>query len=445
MSDAMLQLDTTFLFSNQAHTHLITTATQELTRSHVTSAVESVEKKLETGKYGFVEVLKDARYLSQTKQVLAQVQNRPTIKNLVVVGIGGSDLGARALYQALATEQSPLKVSFHGDSTDPVQLTTLLRQLELRETIFNIISKSGQTVETTVQYILLKQLCQQQGLKWQEHFVLTTDPEEGLLRAELQHEQILNLPIPPSVGGRFSVLTPVGLFPAAAMGVDVGALVTGALDFAQSLQLRQLAQQFAATQFQLAQQGTKVVVCMPYSVQLEEFARWFRQLWAESLGKDGKGILPIQARGPADQHSQSQFYHQGSPLQSVLLLRVEKRTQDFSLQQISDPELAYLNGHSLAEIINLELLATQLSLHKAGRPTAVLSVPEVSAYTMGQLIIFFELAVVYLAEMLGVNAFDQPGVEESKQMMYALLGRKGFEAKRLEIEKLSSNSAGSPG
>lgn len=418
-----LTLDTKFL-----------SLTQEKTPSEL-PAIKTVEQKINGGEYGFIEVLKEKKYLEQVESVLEQIR---WAKTLVVVGIGGSDLGARVIQEALVQPDAPLEVIFHGDSTDPVQLERLLARIELSETVFNIISKSGETIETISQYIFFKAKYQELGAAWQKHFVFTTDDSKGILRQEADQHSVLTLPIPESVGGRFSVLTPVGLLPAAALGVDLEALTQGALDFAQDPQTRLLSQTLAVTQHQLYQQGTKLVVLMPYSVQLQEFGRWFRQLWAESLGKNNKGVLPIKAYGPADQHSQLQYYNEGEPLQSLLFIRVQQRTEQFPLPDTDVEAVQYLSGHSFAEIINAEQEATALSLYQHGRPSATLTITELTPYSLGQLFMCFELAVVYLAELLGVNAFDQPGVEESKQFMYALLGRTGFEDKKEELEALKN-------
>jgi glucose-6-phosphate isomerase len=403
------------------------------TKQNIQKAVEKVTQAISQHQYGFIEVLSETQYLEEVKQVFAQMS---WAKTFVVVGIGGSDLGARAVQQALEKDMPPMTVLFHGDSSDPIQIKKLLSKIDLEETIFNIVSKSGQTVETTAQYIFFKNLYKKNGSDWSKHFVFTTDPEEGILRQEANQYGILTASIPPSVGGRFSVLTPVGLLPALAMGVDIDALIQGARDFIGQASNVQMVQAFAESQLQLYQQGTKVVVIMPYALQLEEFGRWFRQLWAESLGKDGKGILPIQARGPADQHSQVQFYTQGSALQSLLFIRINESIQNYTLENIDLQEMQYLAGHSFHEILNFEQEATALALKKQKRPSATLAVGNLSVQTLGQLFLFFELAVVYVAEMLGVNAFDQPGVEEGKQMMYALLGRPGFTEKKTELENL---------
>lgn len=194
-----LKLNTTFFASSHSGDFGITAVTIEKTAALTATAIASVEAKRQAGNYGFIQVLQQTEYLDQTQAVFEQLK---WAKTLVVVGIGGSDLGARAIQQALQSEQSPLQVLFHGDSTDPEQLRQLLARLDLSSTVFNIISKSGQTVETISQYIFLKSQLQAQTADWQRHFVFTTDPQEGILRQEAQTHGVATLPIPPSVGGR---------------------------------------------------------------------------------------------------------------------------------------------------------------------------------------------------------------------------------------------------
>ena len=398
-------------------------------------AIKNVEEKIASKAYGFITILSDKKMLTRLNSVFQSIR---WAKSLVVVGIGGSDLGARAIQQAIELERPALDVYFHGDSTDPVAITRLLRLIDLEDTVFCIISKSGETIETISQYVLFKSIMKQQTEEWAEHFVFITDAKKGILREEADQHHIATLAIPDDVGGRFSVQTTVGLFPALAMSVDVEKFLEGGRSAVK--EYRKIAQEIATDQYLLYQQGLKVNILMPYSVQLEEFGRWYRQLWAESLGKDGKGVLPIQARGPADQHSQVQFYTQGSLLHSLLFLRIEQREDDYIIDEVDINAVSYLKGHSFHEIVNREQESTALALKKLGRSTATLSLDKLDAFGLGQLFLVFELAVVYLAEMLGVNAFDQPGVEEGKVMMYALLGRSGYEQKNKEIEALRKQS-----
>lgn len=433
MVDFECTFDARLVQSHDPKDHGITAQTKQQTADVTATAIAEVEKKFLQKEYGFVETLKEQKYLTETREVFEQLD---WVSTMVVVGIGGSDLGARAIQDGLEVENPPMQVLFHGDTTDPVSISRLFRRIDLKSTVFVIISKSGQTVETMSQYVFLKAYVHKHIEDWARHFVFITDPEGGVLRPEGTEHGVLMLPIPPGVGGRFSVLTPVGLLPALAMGVDIDALVTGALKAAESETFRKMTQEFAATQYQLYSQGTKVVAMMPYAVQLEEFCRWFRQLWAESLGKDNKGILPVQARGPADQHSQAQFYNQGEPLQSLFFLRILQPAADFTIEEVDIEAMSYLKGHSFQEMLLIEQEATALALKKAGRPSVSITIQRMTAQGLGELFMFFELAVVYVAEMLGVNAFDQPGVEEGKQMMYALLGKDGFADKKTEIDQL---------
>lgn len=429
-----ISLQTNLLYSTNVNDIGIKQQTVESHQSHVQSAVEKVEQNINNNLYGFISTLKNNDMEIQTQQACNQLS---WAKYFVIIGIGGSDLGGRALQQALEDDNNPVQVIFHGDSTDPVAIRKLLKKIDLNTTVFNIVSKSGETIETISQYIFLKQHLIDNNLTWTKHFIFTTDQKKGVLREEADKYNILTVPIPDDVGGRFSVLTPVGTLPAHLLGINTVELRQGALDFANDPTCRLIAQQIATTQYYLYQQGIKVAVLTPYSVELEEWARWYRQLWAESLGKDNQGILPIQARGPADQHSQYQFYNQGSPIASYWHLQIDNRTTDYTIGRTDVKAGEYLIGHTFHEILNIEQHASALALKKSGRPVATIHLNQLTPYSFGQLFICFELAVVYLAEMLQVNAFDQPGVEEGKQFMYALLNKPGYQDKRKEIEQIT--------
>jgi glucose-6-phosphate isomerase len=420
-----LRIDTAFLHNTE---YGVKPETVQKTQEEVDKAIVRVEERVTANEYGFLSILQHSfadKMISQTQAVFDSLS---WCKAMIVVGIGGSDLGARAIQQGLQVDAPPMEVIFHGDSTDPEQI----RQLELRiqkgtialqTTVFVIISKSGETVETISQYLYWKERLSSQQLPLGKHFIFITDAKKGILQAESKVFDVQTLAIPDEVGGRFSVLTPVGLLPALAMGVNISDLVNGALEFIQSKENRSSIYEYVSAQYRLFLQGLPVVVLMPYSVRLEEFARWFRQLWAESLGKDGTGILPIQARGPADQHSQVQFYAQGSPLMSLLFIALEKPVQNYTLPATDIPSLMYLSGHTFQEINLAEQKATAQALYEAGRPSATITLEKLDASSLGSLFIFFELGVVFAAEVLQVNAFDQPGVEQGKQIMYRLLGK----------------------
>jgi glucose-6-phosphate isomerase len=394
----------------------VTKQTVEQVQDKVNSARNKINSQVLDKKYGFLQILDDQRMVSEVEEVYEKLS---WAKTLVVVGIGGSDLGGRAIKNAL-DNGTEMDVLFHGESTDPVAIKDLLEKIELKETVFNIVSKSGGTLETLSAYVFLKNMVKQAGLEWQNHFVFTTSAESGVLKDEADQHGVKTLAVPENVGGRFSVLSAVGLLPARCMGVEIKEMLDGARammgNYDQVFEL-------AKAQFELYSQDVKLAVLMPYSTQLKEFARWYRQLWAESLGKDDQGIMPIQAFGPADQHSQVQFYNQGSKLQSVWFLKVNNRKVDYVLSGVDVEAAKYLEGKSFHEIINLEAEASAEAMTKHGRPNAMIEIDKVSAFSLGQLFMLFELGVVYLAEMLGVDPFNQPGVEEGKKIMNAQLGK----------------------
>ena len=267
------------------------------------------------------------------------------------------------------------------------------------------------------------------------HFLFTTDPSKGALRRIADAEGIPSLAVPSNVGGRFSVLSPVGLWPAAVTGVDIDSLLAGAGRVEERCRTDELAKNpaglLATLLWQAATEGGKPIhVLMPYSDRLRSFALWFQQLWAESLGKNGLGPTPLPAVGATDQHSQVQLFMEG-PLDKVLIF--------IAVAQVGDPitipaghpeivELGYLGGHSLGELLDAERRATAEALRQGGRPSITLELERVDARALGALFMLFQIATVYAGALYGVDPLDQPGVELGKQLTYGLLGREGFQA-----------------
>ena len=370
---------------------------------------------------------------------------------LVVLGIGGSALGARALVSALGERPGSRRVIV-ADSIDPDDFGALLGQLDARRTLFNVISKSGETAETMAQFLVVRdRLLHELGaVDYKHHLVVTTDAEKGVLRQIVNDEGFRDLVVPDGVGGRFSVLTPVGLFPAAVAGIDVEELLAGAAYVderarAAAAPLADPALALAGALFLLATRHAKpILVLMPYCERLAATADWFCQLWAESLGKArdlaGRtvewGQTPVRALGAADQHSQLQLYVEGPPDKVVLFARVEDHGAAVDLPTTyQDLEgVGYLGGHSLGELLNAEQRATELALAKRGRPSATLVLPAVNPFTLGQLLYLLETATVAVGALAGIDPFGQPGVEEGKRLAYGLMGRPGFEANRAEVE-----------
>jgi len=429
----MLSLDKSFLFTNKIGKNGINP--KDL--NNYLDIFNKINKNAKQNQYGFINIVQNEDIIKKCSIAYSKIK---WAKYMIVLGIGGSDLGARMLQESLQIENPPMKVLFGGDTTDPYQYHELTKQIKTEETVIVVVSKSGSTIETACGYLYFKQLFQKKHVTtWAKHFVFITDSKEGIMFSEGKKNNILMLPVPDDVGGRFSVLSAVGLFPALAMGINIKNLVKAAnTNF--DLMLEQESSQNTAWQIALLQyqyqilKNIDLVVLMPYLFRMELFGNWFRQLWAESLGKEGRGILPIKAVGPKDQHSQVQFYNQGKWLSTFMFIGAVKYDYDLSLASQDDEELKYLDGKSLNNVIRAECTATRVSLAKNGRPSVYLEIDKLNESSLGELISMFELSVVYLAELLDINAFDQPGVEAGKQYMYGLLGKRGFEDKAKEIE-----------
>ncbi|WP_206812465.1 glucose-6-phosphate isomerase [Paradesulfitobacterium ferrireducens] len=378
--------------------------------------------------------------------------------NFVVLGIGGSALGPMAVQQALNpyyyNELSPSERSnrprlYVLDNVDPVRVLDLLETIDLKRTLFNVISKSGNTSETMAQFLIIRERLQQEcGENYRDHLVVTTDPVQGHLRRLALEEDYKVFVIPPGIGGRFSELTPVGLLPAAVCGIDVESLIQGALDMDAWVREEQglgenPGQMRAALSYLSWQSGKNISVFMPYSDALKTMADWYAQLWAESLGKRYNrqgaevrvGQTPVKALGVTDQHSQIQLYAEGPDDKVITFVTVREFASDVSIPvpPTALEGLAYLGGHTLGELMQAEQQATEYALSLAGRLHQKIFLPRLDAYVLGQLLLLLEWETAYMGELLNINAFDQPGVEEGKQGTYALLGRNGYEQKKNEI------------
>lgn len=387
----------------------------------------------------------------EARRVLALAKEvREQADTLVVLGIGGSALGARAVLGAIEGERGHRVLV--ADNIDPWSFGALLEGLDLSRTVFNVISKSGQTVETMAQFLIVRdRLLRALGaVDYKDRVIVTTDPDRGPLRQIVNDEGFRDLEIPTAIGGRFSVLTPVGLFPAAFAGVNILELLDGAGEMAQRACEVDLWRNPAALLASLlylyeTRRGRNVVVLMPYSERLRWFAAWFAQLWAESLGKavhtDGRpagcGQTPVVALGATDQHSQLQLYLEGPPDKVVIFVRVEDHGRELEVPPAyRDLEgVGYLGGTRLGALLNIEQRATEIALQKRKRPVVTLSLPMLEANTLGRLFMLFEAATVLAGALHQINPFDQPGVEEGKQLTYGMTGRPGWEQKRREAEE----------
>jgi glucose-6-phosphate isomerase len=375
---------------------------------------------------------------------------------LVVLGIGGSALGMRALSQALLPPFTPKKPAlFVADNIDPASFGPLLDHLDLSRAFFNVISKSGETAETMAQFLFVRQLLQEKlgadAVKRQ--IIVTTDAQSGYLRPLVTKEGWRDLIIPAGVGGRFSVFTPVGLFPAALVGIAIDELLAGAAWMDEHCRAAGLWRNPAALFAVLQYVSEKpLVVMMPYADSLVGVSEWFCQLWAESLGKEtdrqGKtvhtGQTPVRALGTTDQHSQLQLFAEGPNDKVVVFLRVEDPGRELTIPSVyPDVEgLHYLSGTGLGSLLRAEQHATEIALAKKGRMTCTLTLPTMNPFTLGQVLYLLEAATAIAGELYDINAFDQPGVEEGKRLTYGMMGRKGFEAKKQEVTEWEGKRQG---
>ncbi|HVF39409.1 MAG TPA: glucose-6-phosphate isomerase [Gemmatimonadaceae bacterium] len=410
------------------------------------------------GEVGFADVVRDQALREQPISFAARSRGR--YRDVVILGIGGSALGPIALRTALRPsgwnmlddEARKGYPRMHVlDNVDPETIAALLDRLELATTLFVVTSKSGGTAETMSQFLVVHERLAARSVSIADHFVFVTDPKQGALRPLAAELGAPALDIPPSVGGRFSVLTPVGTLPAALVGIDVNALLDGAADMVAQCDTATLSQNPAGVYAMLqwlanTRHGKVINVLMPYSDPLRDFAAWFVQLWAESLGKlksDGSSVgqTPLAALGATDQHSQVQLFMEGPKDKTVTFVSVAQRAADVTIPKGfgSVKELGYLGGHTLSELIDIEHRATAGALARRGRPNMTIHLDRVDEWHVGGLIMLLELATAYSGQLYGINAFDQPGVELGKQFAYALLGRPGADDARKEWESLPAS------
>jgi glucose-6-phosphate isomerase len=408
-----------------------------------------------SGTVGFVDLPGDKRLLDQVTTFASAARGK--YDDVVILGIGGSALGPIALRTALRPSGwNMLDDKARGgyprlhvlDNVDPETIAALLGRLQFARTLFIVTSKSGGTAETMAQFLIVHDRITSAKLDVAKQMVFVTDPKQGALRPLAERLKVPAVDIPPSVGGRFSVLTPVGTLPAALIGIDVKSLLSGAGEMASRCDKAELAANPAGVYAMLqwlsdTQLKKSIAVFMPYSDPLRDFAAWFVQLWAESLGKkrtDGTsvGSTPLAALGATDQHAQVQLFMEGPADKTVTFVAVKERSTDVKIPAaFADvKELGYLAGHSLSELIDIEQRATAGALARRERPNMTIHLDRVDAAHVGQLMMLLEITTAYAGQLYGIDAFNQPGVELGKQFAYALLGRPGADSAKKEWESL---------
>ena len=388
---------------------------------------------------------------------------RKSCKYFVVLGIGGSALGPIAVFQALKhLHYNDLKDKarkgpkfYVEDNVDPERMLARFDVIEPEKTIFNVITKSGSTSETMSQYLIIWDMLKQKfGERAKDHVIATTSMQSGNLIKIAKKEGLKTFYIPDSVGGRFSELCPVGLLPAAVLGIDIKKMLKGAAYIDKLCNkpdyTKNPAMAFAILQYLAFNQGKNVSVMMPYADSLKYMADWYCQLWAESLGKavkkDGSpafvGQTPVKSLGVTDQHSQVQLYTEGPFDKVVTFIAVDGYRGSVTIPDGCEefPNVNFLCGHTLNELIDTERRATEYALTKKQRLNNTIYLPEVNEFTLGEFMFMLELATAYIGEMFGIDTYDQPGVEEGKNATYAMFGRVGYEEKRKELESAPKQS-----
>ena len=408
------------------------------------AAHETVEKNRGQGMQGWMDLPYDQ------DDVVAEIEKtaedvRREFEAFVVLGIGGSALGPAAVQQALnhlhynelPADKRPGPRLYIEDNIDPERMAALLDVIDLKKTCFNVISKSGGTAETMSQYlIVLQALKEAVGEDYRRHLIVTTSESKGFLINVAREEGYKTFYIPDGVGGRFSELCPVGLLAAAVCKIDIRGLLEGAKDMdarcKSSNAMENPALFEAGLMVKAMEKGQNISVMLPYADSLKLMSDWYAQLWAESLGKnrtlDGKpcnvGQTPVKALGVTDQHSQLQLYTEGPFDKVITFLKVDAfRCQTPIPHGCEDiPTISFLGGKSHNQLIEAERQGTEYALYRAGRMCQTIALPEVNAQTVGQLLYFLELVTAYAGALLNIDAFNQPGVEESKLAAYAVLG-----------------------
>lgn len=364
--------------------------------------------------------------------------------DLVVIGIGGSSLGFEAIVNALLpygynslsfSDRRGFPRVWLLDNSDPSLVAAVTKYCNQEDTFVVVVSKSGRTVESAANFSLIIDWLKEESVPLKKHVVAVTDPENGTLAEFVKEHELKSFPIEPSIGGRYSVLSPAGLLPAAILGLDIDKMLDGAADVRENYWKHFLTMSAIYMHYM---NGYPVTVMMPYTSKLVKFSEWFCQLWAESLGKKNGHFVsstPLRVAGAIDQHSQIQQFIDGVKDKFITFIGLAVHDQDTSLKGDAHPDYAYLNGHKMGELLNNELLATETSLLIKGVPSMKLTFSRMDEYMMGQLFMLYQYVVAITGLAYDINPFDQPAVEEGKEIMYGLMGREEYKEQGELVKK----------
>ena len=390
----------------------------------------------------------DKDEFARIKQAAAKIQSDSEI--LIVIGIGGSYLGAKAALEMLCdsfynlqckcSRKTP-RVLFAGNSISSTYLSELIRLVGDKDFSVNVISKSGTTTEPAIAFRIFRDMLVKKygkdGAK--ARIYATTDKARGALKGSADKEGYETFVVPDDVGGRFSVLTAVGLLPIAAAGIDIDAMMQGAADARNAYNKpfdENPCYQYAAVRNILMRKGKQIEMLVNYEPCLQYFGEWWKQLFGESEGKDQRGIFPASANFSTDLHSMGQYIQDGARILFETVLHVERPRADLEIgfDEENIDGLNFLAGKKMSEVNNKAFLGTLLAHTDGGVPNLIVEIPQVDAYHFGNLVYFFEKACAVSGYLLGINPFDQPGVEAYKKNMFALLGKPGYEDAKAALE-----------
>jgi len=375
--------------------------------------------------YEFLHLPEDEK---TTKEIQKYVKTLK-YKNIVMIGIGGSILGGKMLIESLKNEKTPRVIAL--DNIDPDFFTEIISKTNLKESIFVIASKSGDTIETIANFIALKNILEKQKISWRKNAIIITENNDNFLNKIAKKEKIKCFHISKDVCGRFSVLGPMGLVPAALAKIDINKILKGAIsakNIFEKTPNTHPASILAEMQFKAyTKQKKPITVIFPYSKKLSSFADWYIQLLSESIGKNKKiGPTPLKAIGVTDQHSQLQLFMDGPDNKFIIFIEIENFENKIKIngESLKNSTLSYLQNVEMGQLLNAEKRAIEETFNKKGRPNITLKLNKLNEENIGSLIYIFELQVALLGEIFNVNAFDQPGVELGKKLTKKYLNAK---------------------
>lgn len=420
------------------------------------TAAERLTNELGKGELPFVSLDYADDLVRALEKLAPQIRS---FRHLLLLGIGGSALGARALQKAFYPQQDwpehagdpDAKFLWIADNVDPESLPRWFERLPPEQTLVLVISKSGGTIETMSQYFLAKEWLQAGlGLDYKRHLLLVTDQKNGFLRAEADQLGLATLPVPAKLGGRYSVLSAVGLAPALFLGMDWQSLLSGCKDlFAPLNKAKNAAQMEAALAehpaWKLAvwakcmlRQGFNELIFFTYVPKMATFGPWFAQLWAESLGKDGKGSMPLPATGVTDQHSLQQMFLDGPKNKACIFVSSESLPEGMRFAAELDPKWSYLAGKSIKDLLLAETQGTRMALSERGVPLVEINLAAPTEYNAGKLMGLLGLATIFTGWLMDIDPLDQPAVELGKRLANASLGADGLAEEKRKLAEFKN-------